>query len=118
LAVGAVIARVGPASTDGGAPASAPAQAVAPAGDSAPAAPAPDDTRAPQVRAPATAPPDTGGADDGGRVKASPLARRIARERGIDLRGLAGSGPGGRIVRADVLAPSAAVEGAGTPAPV
>ena len=38
----------------------------------------------------------------GSRVKASPLARRIAREHGIDLRGLTGSGPGGRIVRHDV----------------
>lgn len=38
----------------------------------------------------------------GERVKASPLARRIARERGIDLHAVAGSGPGGRIVRADV----------------
>jgi pyruvate dehydrogenase E2 component (dihydrolipoamide acetyltransferase) len=37
-------------------------------------------------------------------VKASPLARRIARERGIELGGLAGSGPGGRIVKADVQA--------------
>jgi len=37
-----------------------------------------------------------------GRIKASPLARRIAGQRGIDLRGLAGTGPGGRIVRKDV----------------
>jgi pyruvate dehydrogenase E2 component (dihydrolipoamide acetyltransferase) len=36
------------------------------------------------------------------RVKASPLARRIARERGLDLHSLTGTGPGGRIVRADV----------------
>ncbi len=36
------------------------------------------------------------------RVKASPLARRVARERGLDLRALSGTGPGGRIVRADV----------------
>ena len=36
------------------------------------------------------------------RVKASPLARRIARERGVDLHALTGSGPGGRIVKADV----------------
>jgi len=35
-------------------------------------------------------------------VKASPLARRIAKDKGIDLTQLAGSGPGGRIVRADV----------------
>jgi pyruvate dehydrogenase E2 component (dihydrolipoamide acetyltransferase) len=39
---------------------------------------------------------------DGGRAKASPVARRIARERGIDLGALVGSGPGGRIVKADV----------------
>lgn len=39
---------------------------------------------------------------DGGRVKASPLARRIARERGIDLAGLRGTGPEGRIVAEDV----------------
>jgi pyruvate dehydrogenase E2 component (dihydrolipoamide acetyltransferase) len=49
---------------------------------------------------------------DGGRVKASPLARRIARERGIDLSGLSGTGPEGRIVAEDVeraaTAPAAA----------
>jgi pyruvate dehydrogenase E2 component (dihydrolipoamide acetyltransferase) len=49
---------------------------------------------------------------DGGRVKASPLARRIARERGIDLSGLRGTGPEGRIVAEDVeraaTAPTAA----------
>jgi pyruvate dehydrogenase E2 component (dihydrolipoamide acetyltransferase) len=39
---------------------------------------------------------------DGARVKASPLARRIASERGVDLHALSGSGPGGRIVKADV----------------
>jgi pyruvate dehydrogenase E2 component (dihydrolipoamide acetyltransferase) len=51
--------------------------------------------------APAAAPSEDG-AD--GRVKASPVARRIARERGVDLRSLQGSGPGGRIVKADVEA--------------
>jgi pyruvate dehydrogenase E2 component (dihydrolipoamide acetyltransferase) len=45
--------------------------------------------------------------DAGTRIKASPLARRIAGERGIDLRALTGTGPGGRIVKADVLAPVA-----------
>ena len=40
---------------------------------------------------------------NGGRIKASPLARKIAAEKGLDLRTLAGTGPGGRIVRADVL---------------
>src|SRR5690606_27561076 len=38
----------------------------------------------------------------GGRVKASPLARRIAEERGVDLNRINGTGPGGRIVKADV----------------
>ena len=46
---------------------------------------------------------------DGHRVKASPLARRIARERQLDLSKLEGSGPGGRIIKADVeKAPAAA----------
>jgi pyruvate dehydrogenase E2 component (dihydrolipoamide acetyltransferase) len=40
--------------------------------------------------------------DAGGRIKASPLARRIARERGVDLAQLRGSGPDGRIVAEDV----------------
>ncbi|MEE4121158.1 MAG: pyruvate dehydrogenase complex dihydrolipoamide acetyltransferase [Paracoccaceae bacterium] len=51
-------------------------------------------------------------ASDGGRIFASPLARRIAAERGIDLTGIKGSGPKGRIVKADVEgaeAPQAAV---------
>ncbi|WP_242416823.1 pyruvate dehydrogenase complex dihydrolipoamide acetyltransferase [Sphingomonas panni] len=39
---------------------------------------------------------------DGGRVKASPLARRIAADKGLDLSGVTGSGPNGRIVKADV----------------
>jgi pyruvate dehydrogenase E2 component (dihydrolipoamide acetyltransferase) len=42
--------------------------------------------------------------DGNGRVKASPVARRIAGEQGVDLSSLDGSGPGGRIVKADVLA--------------
>jgi pyruvate dehydrogenase E2 component (dihydrolipoamide acetyltransferase) len=47
---------------------------------------------------------------NGGRPKASPVARRIAREHGIDLSTLEGTGPGGRIVKADV---EAAASGAG-----
>jgi pyruvate dehydrogenase E2 component (dihydrolipoamide acetyltransferase) len=50
----------------------------------------------------ATVPPTAPPADEGGRVKASPLARRIARDTGVDLGSLTGSGPGGRIVKADV----------------
>jgi pyruvate dehydrogenase E2 component (dihydrolipoamide acetyltransferase) len=40
--------------------------------------------------------------DNGGRIKASPLARRIARERGIELSSVAGTGPDGRVVAEDV----------------
>jgi pyruvate dehydrogenase E2 component (dihydrolipoyllysine-residue acetyltransferase) len=50
-------------------------------------------------------PPEPQAAEErknGGRVKASPLARRIARERGIDLSSLSGTGPEGRIVAEDV----------------
>ncbi|MGH3011154.1 MAG: dihydrolipoamide acetyltransferase family protein [Gaiellaceae bacterium] len=59
--------------------------------------------------------------EDGGRVKASPLARRIARERGIDLSSLDGTGPEGRIVAEDVeraekgAAPAAAPSAAPPP---
>jgi pyruvate dehydrogenase E2 component (dihydrolipoamide acetyltransferase) len=52
---------------------------------------------------------------NGGRVKASPLARRIARERGLDLRAIAGTGPEGRIVAEDVE--RAPVTRAGAPPP-
>ena len=49
-----------------------------------------------------------GSADNGGRIKASPLARRIARERGIDLAAVAGTGPEGRVVAEDVERTAAA----------
>ncbi|HEX9418798.1 MAG TPA: dihydrolipoamide acetyltransferase family protein [Methylomirabilota bacterium] len=48
-------------------------------------------------RSPSAAP-----ADGGGRIKASPLARKVAAQSGVDLRLLQGTGPGGRIVRRDV----------------
>jgi pyruvate dehydrogenase E2 component (dihydrolipoamide acetyltransferase) len=50
----------------------------------------------------AEAEPPSGGSATNGRVKASPLARRIARERGVDIAGLSGTGPDGRIVAEDV----------------
>ena len=53
----------------------------------------------------------------GGRVKASPLARRIARERGIDLAALPGTGPEGRIVAEDVERGQAAPAAAPMPVP-
>jgi pyruvate dehydrogenase E2 component (dihydrolipoamide acetyltransferase) len=54
----------------------------------------------------------------GERVKASPLARKIAAQSGVDLHLVQGSGPGGRIVRRDVEAASAQGPAAGVPAPV
>ena len=81
--------------------ASAPAAAV-PASVPAPApAPAPAPVAAP-VPTPAPAPAPAG------RIKATPLARKVAAAKGVDLARVQGSGPGGRIRRADVLAAAAA----------
>jgi pyruvate dehydrogenase E2 component (dihydrolipoamide acetyltransferase) len=74
------------------------------------AAPAPKTEAAP-APAPAPAAPV---AHDGDRVFASPLARRIAKEKGLDLGQIKGSGPKGRIVKADV---EGARPGAAAPAP-
>ncbi len=63
--------------------------------------PAPPTTEAAPVATAPAAPAETAPADIG-RVKASPLARRIARERGLDLARVRGSGPGGRVVKRDV----------------
>jgi pyruvate dehydrogenase E2 component (dihydrolipoamide acetyltransferase) len=71
-----------PAKSDGDAPAAGPAKDTAPAKDVTPAPAAPK--------------------KDGERIFASPLARRIAADRGIDLASITGSGPKGRIVKADV----------------
>jgi len=81
--------------------------AVAPVEAPAPAE-APKNAEAPKPVERAPEQPTT----TNGRVKASPLARRLARERGIDLSTLRGTGPEGRIVAQDVEAPKAA------PAPV
>jgi pyruvate dehydrogenase E2 component (dihydrolipoamide acetyltransferase) len=65
-----------------------------------------------------TAPAELQPATTDGRVKASPLARRIARERGIDLAQLRGTGPDGRIVAEDVERAEAAPRPAAAPAAV
>jgi pyruvate dehydrogenase E2 component (dihydrolipoamide acetyltransferase) len=113
------------------------AGAGAAAGAAAPAAPAAAQTaqraangreKAPPspaavAAAPAPAPPA------GGRLKASPLARRIAADRGLDLQGVTGTGPEGRIVLRDVETagaaqrptggrPAAPAAGTAAPAPV
>lgn len=61
----------------------------------------PDAQTEPATVEPRESPPPQAG-DAGGEVKASPIARRIAAEAGLDLRELAGSGPDGRIVKVDV----------------
>lgn len=66
--------------------------------------------------APAPAPSPTPQPAEGGRVLASPLARRMARDAGLDLAAIQGSGPGGRIIRRDVE--SAAATGAPSAGPV
>jgi pyruvate dehydrogenase E2 component (dihydrolipoamide acetyltransferase) len=75
------------------------------------ASPAPAAAPAPSNPVPRTEVPGTSSAN-GGRIKASPLARRLARERGIDLASVRGTGPDGRIVAEDVergaAAPAAA----------
>ena len=79
---------------------------------SAPAAVAADVMAAPAVQAPAPAAPV---AASGTRIFASPLARRIAADNGLDLTAITGSGPKGRIVKADL---STAVAPAAAAAPV
>ncbi|THD80780.1 MAG: pyruvate dehydrogenase complex dihydrolipoamide acetyltransferase [Phenylobacterium sp.] len=76
-----------------------PAKAEAPTAEAPKPAPEPAPQPAEAKAAPTPAPAK---ATDGGRVFASPLARRIAEQKGIDLSGVTGSGPHGRIVKADV----------------
>lgn len=92
-----IIAIVGKAGTDvnalvaslkGGGPA-APAQAAA-------------QTQAPAQASAAPAAPVAQSTDESGRVKASPLARRIAADKGININEVSGSGDGGRIIKRDI----------------
>ncbi|HEY6145743.1 MAG TPA: dihydrolipoamide acetyltransferase family protein [Solirubrobacterales bacterium] len=134
LPIGSPIALIGDSN---GKPDSDEGQSARPAG------PVSDTTPAPTGAGPASSPPTAEAEDasprrpsnsdasrgldeqaDGERVKASPLARRLAQDKGLDLHELHGSGPGGRIVKHDVEeaetqagpAPYTQPEGAG-PAP-
>ena len=82
------------------------------------AAPAPEAEAAPAPKASTPAPQAVAKVVDGDRVIASPLARRIAESKGIDLAAVAGSGPNGRIVKADLESAKAAPAPAAKPAPV
>jgi pyruvate dehydrogenase E2 component (dihydrolipoamide acetyltransferase) len=129
LAIGTPIARVGDSAGGSDAATAGPVTAGDP--------PSPPVAKASSGMGPPTVPPageasetaagsagasDSNGADgseskDGGRIKASPVARRIAKEKGVDLTTIQGSGPGGRIVKKDVkqAASSAGDTGAGVP---
>lgn len=76
------------------------AEAPKPAAKADGAAQPPQTAATPPV--PAKAAPVGNGADKGERIFASPLARRIASEKGVDLAAVTGSGPHGRIIRTDV----------------
>ena len=96
------------------------AKATAPKSEAAPKAEAAPKNE--PASSEAKAAPPAPKAADGGRVFASPLARRIAADKGIDLSGVTGSGPHGRIVKADVegaspeAKPAAAATEAAAPA--
>jgi pyruvate dehydrogenase E2 component (dihydrolipoamide acetyltransferase) len=107
LAVGELIARIG--ETTGGEAAVQGGAETTEASDAPAEQPAAVVVVSPHNGSPAE--PDAPGS---GRVKASPLARRIARETGVDLGALTGSGPGGRIVKADVEASAAPMPPAAT----
>ncbi len=97
---------------DGEAVPAATPKAPPPAAAAAPAAPV-----APAAAAPAAAPaPSVAG---GARLIASPLARRLAREKGVDLAAVTGTGPHGRIIKADIDAarPGSAAPAAAASAP-
>ena len=94
--IGAPIARIGDASSPAP-PASPKAKAKEPEKPAPPREAPPESPGAPR-------PQSENGHEDGREVKASPLARRLAEEMGVDLGSLRGSGPEGRIVKEDVIA--------------
>ncbi len=97
--IGEIIAYIGDVPPDAAAAAPAPKaapEAAAPAPEAAPTA-----TAAPAETA---APVSSNGTGDDSRVMASPVARRIATELGVDLRQVQGTGPGGRIIKENVEA--------------
>ena len=128
-AAGPVADDVSPAPREGASSAPPPAQGGEPSASAATAqgesskgqAPVPGSAAAPSsggvTRDGGTGQSGAGAADGSGqatgRVKASPVAKRLARDKGLDLTSIAGSGPSGRIVKADVERAVAAGGGAG-----
>ena len=129
--IDALVAEAGPApaaaAPAAAAPAAQPAQVVAQTREMAGASPvprAPNESQgeastppqqktpssggAPPAPRPAAPPPPPPQAEGNGGVRSSPLARRLAREQGLDLGQMRGSGPGGRIIRRDIEAAASA----------
>lgn len=109
LPIGEVIARIAAAGAPDRRGEPSPSAPPVPSPSPAPHAPAPHPPAAaagpaPSVRAAAVDKPE--------RIKASPVARRIARAAGVDITTLSGSGPGGRIIKADVEGAAAAAPAA------
>jgi pyruvate dehydrogenase E2 component (dihydrolipoamide acetyltransferase) len=104
----AVLVEEGEAVPAAAAPAKAPTPPAAeqPAAKPAQQEPRQEAVAQPSSPAPQAQPRPNGHAapESGGRIFASPLARRMAKQAGIDLSGLTGSGPNGRIIRADIEA--------------
>ena len=92
--------------------ATASAGTAAPVAAAVPSAPAATTPMAPAATSPATT-PATG---DNGDNRSTPVARKLAADRGVDLAGVAGTGPSGRITKSDVLAASDAVPSPASPA--
>jgi len=116
--IGSILASA-PASAEtagGGAAAAAPATPAAPAAPPTPGTPAPTASQAPAAAQAPSAPAPSAPApsapapshENGGRQRSSPLARRLASDRGLDLGQLQGSGPGGRIIKRDIEAATTA----------
>lgn len=113
--VGSVIAVIARPDEDisgvegvGGGAAAGPATPPAPAPVTASATASPASARARPAQAVPAAAGDGDAGGEGGRVKASPLARRLADEMGVDISRVRGSGPGGRVVKRDIEAAKAA----------
>ena len=119
-----VVGVIDAAGASAAAPAPAPAKSQAPAPAKAPLSatppPAPTPVSRPAVPAPvavASAPAVSAPSSSGERIHSSPLVRRMAKEHGIDLSSVAGTGAGGRISKQDIEAVIAAAGGGPAAAP-
>jgi pyruvate dehydrogenase E2 component (dihydrolipoamide acetyltransferase) len=121
--IDALVAEAGSGGGGAAAPAAKPDAPPAPASTEKPAAAPPPKAAEAQASAAPTAPAETkGAAAPSGPVRSSPLARRLAKDSGLELSNVAGSGPGGRIIKRDIEAavaagPSRTAPATRTPAP-